>query len=153
MVTEYKGRSQNVVFPRVTLCLNSMHSKVKLQHLDPSLATLMKYVYKGHPAWKPSENETMLRYTNSFRIVLVKVATVIVFRLLEQYDGEESTKKIFMRTNPVVAFLSCSYRGFDCRAKWKKVLTKYGLCSQLHPNSLLSKKASSNLVLAMTVGV
>ena len=31
MVTEYKGRSQNVVFPRVTLCLNSMHSKAEAQ--------------------------------------------------------------------------------------------------------------------------
>ena len=109
----------------------------------------MKYVYKGHPAWKPAENETMLRYYSALTVSFVTVLA----RLLKQYDDQESTKRIFMRTNPVVAFLSCSYRGFDCRSKWKKVLTKYGLCSQLHPNSLLSKKASSNLVLAMTVGM
>ena len=52
----------------------------------------------------------------------------------------------------MVAFLSCSFRGFDCRKKWKKVLTKYGLCQQLHPNALLQEKVSSNLILAITVG-
>ena len=51
-----------------------------------------------------------------------------------------------------MAFLSCSFRGFDCRKKWKKVLTKYGLCQQLHPNALLEEKVSSNLILAITVG-
>ena len=75
-----------------------------------------------------------------------------VFRLLDKFDDQRSTEKIFTRTNPVVAFLSCSYRGLDCRKKWKKVLTKYGLCQQLHPNALLEEKVSSNLILAITVG-
>ena len=77
---------------------------------------------------------------------------ITLFRLLNKFDDQRSTEKIFTRTNPVVAFLSCSYRGFDCRKKWKKVLTKYGLCQQLHPNALLQEKVSSNLILAITVG-
>ena len=75
-----------------------------------------------------------------------------LFRILNKFDDQRSTEKIFTRTNPVVAFLSCSFRGFDCRKKWKKVLTKYGLCQQLHPNALLQEKVSSNLILAITVG-
>ena len=107
MVTEYKGRSRNVVFPRVTLCLNSMHSKQKvlqrlfnsvilfnfkkLLHIDRNLTAMMKFVYKGHPAWKSDQNETM-------------------YNILEKYDTQAWTRRIFTRTNPVVAFLACSYR-------------------------------------------
>ena len=52
---------------------------------------MMKFVYKGHPAWKPDQNETM-------------------YRILEKYDNQNATRRIFTRTNPVVAFLACSYR-------------------------------------------
>ena len=82
----------------------------------------------------------------------ILVSTGFIFRILNKFDDQRSTEKIFTRTNPVVAFLSCSYRGFDCRKKWTKVLTKYGLCQQLHPNALFEEKVSSNLILAITVG-
>ena len=60
MVTLYQSNSTAVEFPRVTMCLNSIHSKWKLNRIDKDLHLLLKYVYEGHRDW-PSDVEVFIR--------------------------------------------------------------------------------------------
>jgi len=99
-------------FPKVTICLNSMHSKFGLEKAYPGLDKALPFYYgqedKHHNEYK-FINWTWLNSLNMMDVM------------------KDTTSTYWVQ--------ACMFQKRDCINQWRMLLTMYGYCLQLIPPS------------------
>ncbi|CAG5085890.1 Oidioi.mRNA.OKI2018_I69.PAR.g11039.t1.cds [Oikopleura dioica] len=97
-------------FPKVTICLNSMHSHESLERTYPGLAEILP-IYYGQA--DPSEE--------------------IYKRINMSYLDSLDMLDVMTDTIPSYYIQACMFQKRDCINDWRLALTMYGYCLQLNP--------------------
>ena len=118
MNTVYRTNDQQIAtFPRVTVCLNSAHSRERLDRVHPLLFYVAKHIYARGSTMK---NNSLFNYHIGHRN----------FRKL--LNSTEFQDKLMRGTYPDLDFVTCVYRGNDCAHSWYPVWTRLGRCYQFN---------------------
>lgn len=124
------GAEKVMMFPKVTICLNSIHSKWKIQKNYPNEAALLlkyldQYYGKGNDECK-----------NSFKVAThAKCNLVSEDQLNEIKQLDTLNMQMFAHdTSPDYEIEKCSYLVENCQVKWRHVHTKWGHCIEYNPH-------------------
>lgn len=107
--------SVHAQFPKITICLNSMHSKKALENIYPGLEEVLPLYYGQADRRDPSFADR--NWTK---------------------EDDLNMQTVMRDTSSRYWIQACMYQKRNCIDQWKMLLTMYGYCLQLNPDERLS---------------